>query len=149
MSAVIRATASTTQPADAHDGVVSHYPRPAGSGWQFVAFDDNDVTVRYRWERTVQVPAVLLVTRDQQDANDDEVTTLRSDARYLRGLACGTPTEDDAAALRKIAGKLDALADVVLPEVGTDAKGNVQSWRDVSGSGRDATQSYPAKMPSR
>jgi len=65
---------------------------------------------------TVTVPHALLVTRDQQEASDDKVTTLRSDARYLRGLAEDAPTGEDAAALRKIAAKIEALAAAVLPE---------------------------------
>ena len=97
----------------------------------------------------VALPPELLTTRDQQEESNDRVTTLRSDARYLRGLAEDAPTEDDAAALRRIAAKVEALAAVVLPEVETNANGNVQSWRDLSGNSRDLVQADPAKMPSR
>jgi len=62
----------------------------------------------------VALPPELLVTRDQQEASNDEVTTLRSDARYLRGLALtGGLTSEDNERLLDIATKLELMADLL------------------------------------
>lgn len=63
----------------------------------------------------------LLTTRDEQKASEDEVTTLRHDARYLRGLAASGREgqmvlawgPSDEATCKRIAAKLDAVAELV------------------------------------
>jgi hypothetical protein len=120
ITVTVTRTATTRQPIAQHDGVVSHYPMPPGDGWLLVGMSYDDVTAHYEWKRTANVPADLLTGVEAMKADlDGETSTLRADARYLRGLAGLGPAEwgaDDVLVLQRIADRLDAVADLLLPE---------------------------------